>query len=103
MAFLLSYLLSSMGLTILIVWPQDGPAAWLREEVLRRALPGKAKEVLDCYICTSFWSGLALSSLWWCMCGQPWTLAGCLMTPTLFWIVLRNGVPEETASSGDGS
>jgi hypothetical protein len=53
----LAYLLSSMGLTILIVWPQTGPSAWVRERVLRRALPGRAKEVLDCYICCGFWAG----------------------------------------------
>ena len=90
LAYLVSFLLSSLGLTILIVWPQEGPGAWLRERVLRRVLPGKAKEVLDCYICLGFWSGLALSPLWWLMCRQPWVWGGCLMTPALFWLVLRN-------------
>ena len=28
---LLAYLLSGMGLTVLIVWPQAGPGAWLRD------------------------------------------------------------------------
>ena len=96
MAYLLGYLLASMGLTILVVWPQDGPGAWVRESVLRRLLRGQAKSVLDCYICMSFWSGLMLSPLWWWMCREPWTWAGCLMTPSLFWLVLRNtGAREE--------
>ena len=53
------------GPDILIVWPQEAGAAWMRERVLRTALPGWAKAVLECYICLSFWSGLALSPLWW--------------------------------------
>ena len=95
MACLLSYLLSSMGLTVLIVWPQDGPGAWVREGVLRPALPEKAKGVLDCYVCLGFWSGLALSPVWWSMCREPWTWAGCLMTPALFWIALRSPTAEK--------
>ncbi len=78
-----------MGLTVLIVWPQDGVGAWVRENVLRKILPGKSKEVLDCYVCTGFWSGLVLSPLWWLMCRERWTVSGCLMTPALFWLVLR--------------
>jgi len=90
LAYLVSFLLSSLGLTILIVWPQEGPGAWIRERVLRSVLPGKAKELLDCYICLGFWSGLALSPLWWLMCRQQWVWGGCLTTPALFWLVLRN-------------
>jgi len=86
----LTFLLSSIGLTVLIVWPQDGPGAWVRENVLRKALPGKGKEMLDCYVCTGFLGGLALSPLWWLMCRERWTWSGCLMTPAVFWIVLRN-------------
>ena len=97
MSYLLSYLLSSMGLTILIVWPQDGPGAWLREKVFRKVLPEKIKSLMDCYVCASFWSGLALSPLWWWMCREPWTWAGCLMTPSLFWIVLRNPAAKDEA------
>jgi hypothetical protein len=78
MTELLAFLLASMGLTILIVWPQDGPGAWLRENVLRKALPGKGKEMLDCYICSGFWCGLAFSPAWWLMCRERWTLFGCL-------------------------
>ncbi len=89
-AYFVAYVASSMGLTILIVWPQDGPGAWAREWALRRVLPGKAKDVLDCYICLGFWSGLMLSPLWWRMCGQYWSWTGCLMTPALFWLVLHD-------------
>ena len=59
----LAYLLSAMGLTVLVVWPQTGPGAWLRERLLRRSLPPRFREILDCYICCGFWSGLALSPL----------------------------------------
>jgi hypothetical protein len=97
MSYLVSFLLSSIGLTVLIVWPPDGPGAWVRESVLRRALPGKSKETLDCYICTGFWSGLVLSPVWWLMCRERWTWSGCLMTPALFWLVLRN-----PGNSGNG-
>jgi hypothetical protein len=90
LACLLSLLLSSMGLTVVIVWPQDGPGAWIRENVLRPALPGKAKETLDCYICTSFWAGLLLSPVWWLMCREPWVWSGCFMAPAAFWLALGN-------------
>jgi hypothetical protein len=87
--YFVSLLLSSMGLTILIVWPQDGPGAWMRERLLRPLLSGKAKHVLDCYICLGFWSGLVLSPLWWFFCRQHWVWTGCLMTPCLFWLALH--------------
>jgi hypothetical protein len=104
LAYLLSFLLSSMGLTILVVWPQDGPGAWVRERLLRKGLPGKAEEVLDCYVCTGFWAGLILSPPWWLMGAENWAWAGCLMTPALFWLVLRNpgndGTPMNLRDSG---
>jgi hypothetical protein len=62
----------------------------VREQVLCTILPGKSKEMLDCYVCTGFWSGLVLSPVWWLMCRERWTWSGCLMTPALFWLVLRN-------------
>jgi len=34
--------------------------------------------------------GLILSPPWWLMSGENWAWAGCLMTPALFWLVLRN-------------
>ena len=97
MTYLLSFLSVVEVAEILIVWPQDGPGAWLRERPRRAA--GQGKEVLDCYVCMSFWSGLALSPLWWSMCREPWTWAGCLMPPSLFWIVLRNPAAEEGTDS----
>ncbi len=33
------YLLSGVGLTVLIIWPEGGPGAFFREKVLRRVLP----------------------------------------------------------------
>lgn len=81
--------LSAMGLTILIVWPQSGPGALLREKVLRRALPPPAREVLDCYICAAFWCGLLLTPIWIVFDRHLWCWTGCLTTPIMFWIVLR--------------
>jgi hypothetical protein len=85
----LASLLSACGLTVLIVWPQDGPGAWLRERVVRRLLPGAAGAMLDCYICCGFWCGLILSPLWWHFYHEPWCWLGCLMVPALFWSILQ--------------
>src|SRR5262245_1408689 len=85
---LLAFLLASIGLTVVVVWPQDGPGAWVRERILRPHLPGRAKAILDCYICFGFWTGLLLSPGWWFLCGATWAWAGCLMTPAVFWLVL---------------
>ncbi len=85
----LAYTLSAMGLTILLVWPQTGPSAWVRERVLKRGLPSRAQAVLDCYICCGFWCGLVFSPLWWTLQHRPWCWTGCLVVPTLFWLVLR--------------
>ncbi len=78
-----------MGLTVLIVWPEDGPSAWVRDRIARRFLPGSAGKLLDCYICCSFWAALALAPLWWLFCGQSWCWAGCLMVPGIFWCILN--------------
>lgn len=90
---LLAYVLSSMGMTVLLVWPQRGPSAWIRERLLRRGLPTFAAEVLDCYICCSFWCGLLLSPLWWAFNHQLWCWTGCLTAPFLFWALLDRGGP----------
>ena len=87
LAILLAYILSAMGLTILVVWPEDGPGAYVREKVLQRILPESAHGVLDCYICFGFWTGLLLSIPWWLMYHQTWIWCGCLMLPTVFWLV----------------
>jgi len=87
----LGYLLASMGLTILIVWPEDGPGSWIREKLFRPLLPKRSEGVLDCYVCLGFWSGLALSGLWYYLYCEPWIWTGCLMVPTLFWLVLGLG------------
>lgn len=92
LAHLAAYLLSSMGLTVLIVWPEGGPSAYLRENVARRLLPRWAEGVLDCYFCCGFWSALLLAVVWWFLHGAWWCWFGCLMVPAVFWLVLR---PEE--------
>lgn len=88
LANLTTMLLSAMGLTILVVWPQTGPSAWVRERALRPLLVGHAAEILDCYICLGFWTGLLTSPIWWSFCREFWCWAGCLMTPAVFWLVL---------------
>lgn len=86
---IVSYVLCGLGLTILIVWPDGGPSAWLREKVLRRILVGRAGEMLDCYVCFGFWAGLALSPLWWWWYRELWCWTGALMVPAIFWLVLH--------------
>ena len=85
----LAYLLSAAGLTVLIVWPQTGPSAFLRDRVLCPLLPASLRDLLDCYICCSFWCGLALSPIWWALERHFWYLGGCLMLPAIFWAATR--------------
>jgi hypothetical protein len=89
LAHLIEYLLSVMGLTVLIVWPQDGPGAWVRDRALRPRMPGKIGEVLDCCICLSFWLALGFSTIYWWLYRERWCWFGCFMTPAVFWLVLR--------------
>ncbi len=88
LAQLLSFVLAAMGLTVLVVWPQGGAGAFLREKLLRKLLPKFARGLLDCYICFGFWAGLLLSVPWWFMYRQPWVWFGCLMLPAVFWLVM---------------
>lgn len=90
LAHLVAGLLAAAGLTVLVVWPQEGPGAWLREKLLRPLLPRFLGGMLDCYVCFGFWCGLALSPLWWWLHGEPWNWALCLMVPCLFWLVLSD-------------
>jgi hypothetical protein len=89
LAALIAYLLASMGLTVLIVWPKSGPTAWIRERVLRRLLPTPASGALDCYVCASFWCGFILGPIWWSFEHHYWYFGGCLMVPSLFWLSTR--------------
>ena len=76
---LLAYLLSAIGLTILVVWPENGPGAFFREKILRKLLPVPLHGALDCYICFGFWAGLILSVAFWLIYGRAWMCFGCLM------------------------
>jgi hypothetical protein len=89
LTLLITYLLSSAGLTVLIVWPATGPIAWLRDHLLRRVLGPRAGQVLDCYLCSGFWCGLALSPIWWLLYREIWCWSGCLMVPAVFWFATR--------------
>ena len=85
---LLTLLLSSIGATVLLVWPEKGPAAWARERILRRVLGATAGGVLDCYVCAGFWAGLALGVAWWFLYAHAWCFFNALMTPAAFWVLL---------------
>ncbi len=81
------YVLTNMGLTVLLVWPVDGPGAWVRERLLRRVLPGSAGKALDCYICLSVWVGLAAAPFW-LMAGYRVCGVGWLILPAAFWLAM---------------
>lgn len=87
--YFVTFLLSAVGLTILIVWPETGPGAFLREAVLRKILPQSAGKALDCYVCLGFWAGLLLSPAWWFLTREHWVWFGCLMVPAIFWFTLN--------------
>ncbi len=90
-AHLAVYLLAGVGLTVLVVWPDAGPAGWLRDTVFRSILPPRTRGVLDCYICLSFWVGVCLSVVFWLLFRDRWVWFGCLMLPGLFWMLLGRG------------
>lgn len=88
LALLVTYLLSAMGLTILVVWPTAGPGAFVRDKILRPILAPPFKDVLDCYICLGFWAGEVMAVPWWFMYHQNWVWFGGLMVSALFWLVM---------------
>lgn len=56
-----------MGWTIVLVYPDFGPSAWLRATVRKiiARIIGKpdARTMLDCYICSAVWLGLLYAFL----------------------------------------
>jgi hypothetical protein len=83
-----SYNAAAMGLTVLLAWPEDGLSARLRER-LRRIAPAGFQKVFDCYVCLSPWCALVLSPLYWLVYRDLWCFSGVLVTPFLFWWLLR--------------
>jgi len=81
------FVLSCMGLTILLVWPVDGPSAWVRERVLRKLLPARVAKVLDCYICLSVRIALIAAPFWW-RAGFHWSAIAWPVVPGMFWLVM---------------
>src|SRR5688572_29023903 len=90
MSNFLAYILTSVGLTVVVVWPESGLVAYLREKVLRRALPSRLGGILDCYTCFGFWAGLVMSPVWWMMDGRWVYFLGCLMVPPIFWVLQQH-------------
>lgn len=86
---LIAYLLVCVGLTVVIVWPEEGLGAWVREKMLRPRLSASWAGVLDCYICCGFWVGGLVGIVCWLLGSGTWYLGGCFMVPGLFWLVLR--------------
>lgn len=88
LAVFFAYMLSAMGLAIVVVWPETGPGAFVREKILHKLIPAALHGLLDCYICFGFWTGLALSVVFWLIYGMAWMYFGCLMVPAAFWLVM---------------
>lgn len=101
MALLVSYLLSAVGATVLLVWPEHGLMAWFRERVLRRSLPALARDALDCYTCSGFWLGLGLGVIWWRWTGRFYYAFGGLTVAGLFWLVQRLAGREGEDDAGE--
>jgi hypothetical protein len=89
LANLLSAIFTGMGLTILFVWPEHGPTAWIRDNVIRPTLPAACRGVLDCYVCFGFWAGLLVGALWWWQTRQFWCWSNGFMVSAALWICLR--------------
>ncbi len=86
-AALALYVLSSVGLTLLLVWPAEGPGAWVRERLLRWVLPKGLRKALDCYICLGTWVALAAAPGWW-LAGYHWSVIAWPVVPAAFWLVM---------------
>ena len=76
------YLLSAMGLTVLIIWPEGGPGAFLREKVFRRVLP--AHGCGDRLSLTPFARNFRLFSVWAMPGGCKLGICGRMMPPLSF-------------------
>lgn len=78
-----------LGITILVVWPNYGPGAFIRELIRRVLKPVRMEGVLDCYLCLAPWVGLGVATvLWsWEVTTIPtWQLfAVPLMVPVAIW------------------
>ncbi len=98
-----TFVLSAMGLTVVVVWPETGPGAWCRERLLRPLLPKRIRDVFDCYICFGFWTGLGLGALWSVMLDIWFYWFGCLMIPAMFWIILQPWKDPDSTYSEDGN
>jgi len=83
-----SYTGASLGLTVLLAWPEEGFSARLREG-LRSRVPAGVRKVFDCYVCLSPWCALVLSPWYWLVYRELWCLTGVLVAPFLFWCFLR--------------
>ena len=111
MAELILFLISTMGLTYIIVDSviAEKPVEWLKERLPNKLLWFNPKEALDCHQCTGFWAGLfcaAVLSIPWagvilnfnsfaaiivslfmiCVIALKWFLCGCAGSIASLWI-----------------
>lgn len=114
-----------LGLTILVVWPNHGPGAIVRELARKVLKPLGADGVLDCYMCLAPWMGLATAwALWnWEVTNlSTWQLFSVpFLVPAMIWYAFnpqmrfnlkskcggsKNNAPDDrqnVASAPDGS
>lgn len=90
----IAFILSSIGLTVWIVWPEEGFWAIIRHK-MQKLLPAHFRTVPDCYICSGFWIGTFLGIVWWPLTGRPFYITGGLMVSAMFWIFMNwPAIPE---------
>jgi hypothetical protein len=84
MTYFLLFLLSSMGLTHIIVDSSiaEEPVKWLKNILPKKILWFHPAEALDCHQCTGFWIGLLCSVIW----GIPWM--GISLSGIYIWLML---------------
>lgn len=98
------YLMTALGLTVTLVGVTTGPGVWVRERILRRGLDvaighKRAYALLECGICVSAWTGLAVGVIASAVTGQ-WlpALTLWLSAPFAFWLSLRVGAGRKADS-----
>lgn len=88
MATLLMFLLGAVGMAHILV---DGSIfnsfkQWLASPGLWAWSKGKLLEMMSCYQCSGFWSGLAIGIGMWCNAADPLQVGWTWATP-FAWIV----------------
>jgi hypothetical protein len=94
---LLLFCLAVIGMTHIIV---DGSIFQPVRDYLEARLPAKMSELLKCYQCCGFWSGMFLgyfilaSNMSWCLCIPVIFAAGCAGSFLAMWATIHLNVLE---------